>query len=428
MRLKRGEGDAGDAGDAIVVYPPEKVIMQDRLDHAQRLARRHIELQARQLAAELEVELRCRAKASQAVAQDCAKQSRLSVREATSIEERGRRLKERREHEAVASARARYLEWATAAERLHQQDRLEQRRYEAGLVRTAEQEHQAALRKERRAAMDERLQAHEAAIQRAREQKAAEFDAKLARIDSMEVRREEILDHMARLRLDAYRKYDEMKDLAYESTVKNNDDMLRRLLEELVPRLAAIPHTPRSTFLSPRRSSPRRAVSADSARRLDRSSSRGVRPSSARERSTGRAISLESPGRLVGIGGTARRRLFPVKQAMDKPCSDSRSTSTASLGNSGLLSASYGSASWESMSLPSPVGPQVSQLLANARGQLPTDTASTGASPVVPNSPIDCPLCYTTPRRPQRGIDMATYAKIARGMPMQGDDARLEDA
>jgi len=290
--------------------------------------------------------------------------------------------------------------------------------------------------------MDEKLRQHEEAVRRARDQKAASYDAKLARITSMELRRGEMLDDLARMRTDAYLKYDEMKGMAYLSTVKNNDDMLRRLLEELVPRLSSSARTPRSNFHSSAGGSRRRALSADPTQRVDRSPLR-VRPSSARGRPRSaprergiRAKTLESPGRSVGIGGAVRRRLSPSNTFADKDkgSSDSRSASTASLGNSGILSASYGSASWESMSLSSPtrspVGHHVSQLLASARSQNPTDSGSACASPIarVPAAPVDCPLCYTTPRRPRRGVEIATYAKIARGIPAQRDDMQLLDS
>lgn len=440
-RLKNGEGNAVNA-----MVPAEKPIHQDRMEQAQRLALRHIRLQARQLASELEVELWGRAKAAATESQELAKQCRLDVQAAISGEERRRRLQERHDHESRTHARAQCLEWATAAERLHQQDSIAKRRFEAGQARDTERARQTELRRQHEAALEARQKAHELALQKARELKAAEYDAKIARINCMEARRGEILDEMARARKEACNRYEELKALAYSSAVQNDDDLLRRLLEELVPRLLSIPHTKRGSFhratsagpccleaprgfsgdespYSPR--SPRESARSQSARpAASRSSSAPGSPAS-RSGSLGscaRKLGGDSPRkccpvdmRLVGIGGAARRPISPGavrKRNADKAGSDSRSTSAASSGTtSGLFSSSYGSASWESMSLPSPVGPQVSKLIASARNE-PLAT--------VPDTPIDCAYCYplyTTPRRPQRGIDIATYAKIARGVP-----------
>jgi len=471
--------------------PAETAIHQDRMENAQRLAQRHIQLQARQLAAELAVELRCRAKAAETDSQESAKQHRLDITEVISAEENQLRLQERHEHRVHTLEKAHYLEWATAAERLDHQDTLAKRRHEIGLVRKAEHAHQLELRRQHELDVDERQRSHELALLRAREEKAAQYDAKIARIQSMELKREEMLDEMARMRQNAYTKFDELKALAYESAVENNDDMLRRLLEELVPSLSSIPHTKRGSFhratsagpcrldspwsfsgsdspysspkspKSPRReTTPARPQSARAgeshvssfespgwapgcSRRVGpetpRRETTRARPQSARAgerrvsslespgwaRGCGQKVGLESPRaccpvevRLAGIGGAVRRPMSPGstrKRQTDKGASDSRSTSATSLANSGLFS-SYGSASLESMSVPSPVGSQVRHLL-NAIGARDQPLAASVAVASNPVAPVDCPLCYMEPRHPQRGIDIATYANFARGVP-----------
>jgi len=442
MRLKKGEGEACSA--MVAVTTP---IHQDRLEQAQRLARRHIELQARQLAAELAVELRSRAKAAETESQELAKQCRMDRREDMSEEDRDRQRQESHEHETRTLARAQYLEWATAAERLHRQDSLAKRRFDAGLARDAEIDRLAELQRQHAVAIEERQKTHELALWREREQKAARYDAKLARICSMEKRRDEILDDMSKMRHNAYNKFDALKALAYESAVHNNDDMLRRLLEELVPSLKEIPYTKlgsfhRATSAGPcLREAPQPPDSPYSPRETPRARARSAGPGRIRARS--RESSLESPRRfsgcnrkvghesprkqccpidlrLVGIVGSAQRRPLSPGQMRKRPTeksgSASRSTSATSLatslGASGFVSSSYGSTSWESIGAPSPVASQVSQLLASARNNPVVANPDTSDS----SAPTDCPLRYTTPRRPQRGIDIATYAKIARGV------------
>lgn len=442
MRLKNGKGETCSA-----IVPAEKAIHQDRMENAQRLAHRHIQLQARQLAAELAVELRCRAKAAETESQESAKQLRLDIMDGVSAEKDDCRLQELHEHRARTLDRAHYLEWATAAERLHHQDTVAKRRHGAGLVRNAELAHELELRRQHERDVDQRQQAHELALQRAREEKAAQYDAKIARVHAMELKREKMLEEMALMRQNAYTKFDELKALAYESAVENNDDMLRRLLEELVPSLLSVPRTSRSAFHRATSAgpclldSPRSFSGSDSPYSLPKSPRRETlraRPQSARADES-RVSSRDSPGRapgcspkvrpvtprmccpvdlrLVGISGSARRPTSPGstrKRPTDKGASDSRSTSATSLGYSGPFSSPGGSASLESIGAPSPVGPQVRHLLAGARDRPLAAGAAVTSNPV---APIDCPLCYTTPRHPQRGIDIATYAKFARGVP-----------
>lgn len=405
MRLKRGEGDSC---DAMVPYVAEKSLMQDRMQQVLRLARRHTQLQARHLAQDLEVQLRCRAKAAATDLQECEKQQRLDYREALQNEERERRIQERHDHEARTMEKAHHLEWATIAAHMNQQDFRAQRQYEAGLIRAAEEDRLMAARKVREADIEARLREHEASLQRAREQKAAEWEAKIARITAMEARRDEILDELARIRQDAYAKYDALKELAYESHVQNDDDVLRRILEKLVPRLATIPHT--LPGASPRRY---RALSTGPA------TCPTLTP---RQRNTNdrRAQSLDCPGRLVGIGGA--RRLLPATQLpsrdeAEKLIHESRSTSRTSLANSGILTSSHGSLhqSWESLSNPSPIG----YLVASRKLPGGDAEASLGISSIS-TAAVDSPVSHNDSlHRPMRGIgiDIGTYANTARATP-----------
>jgi hypothetical protein len=432
-----GEAEAYHIGNSIVAVPTSKILNEERVRQVQRLARRHIQLQARHLAADLEVELRSRAKAAHMAAEESAKNHRLAVREAMANEEKDRRLQEQNEHADHVMARAQYLEWATAAERLHRQDEIAQRRFEASLVRAAERDRLAALQQARDAETAERLRVHEESLQTFRVQKAMRYDAKLDRIAAMEANRDEIYNEVKLARLDASKTYDELKELAHESAVWNNDDTLRRLLEDLVPRLAPFAHTQRSDFY-PRRSarnsarsiSPKRNQLAESFDDVYKGRSQEIgRPATARRAYSCRAPvampletaprAMENPARLVGIGGIAPRPVS-VKQSprKDKAGNESRSTSATSLGNSAVFSASHGSfTGWDAISLPSPAAPELRLSVMNQSVQSVPSTIKP-ASASATESIVDCPLCYTTPRRPLRGIelDLSTYANTARGL------------
>jgi hypothetical protein len=410
---------------------PEKAIMQDRLDQARRLSRKHMQLQARQLAATLEEELMCRAEASQMDMEVSAQLRRVQKREDELQKEREARLKARREHQANTFERARYLEWSTAMEQLRQQESLEERRIAAGEIRTAEKNQALAERRRQQEAIEERQREHEAMLERERQRKEAEYEYKIGRINLMEERQKEILEDIAQSRRDAYGRYEALKTLYYESAVANNDDLLRRILENIVPRLSSIPHTPRSSITNPTFYTRSRAASAGPVSTprptLHRSPRRSrpstpKRPNSARARASS-AHSPTSARSLLGALSTSTSQRCvasslrtPANSFASKVSLDSRSTSAASLAGSSFKTPSH-SGSCESMHTVSPVGSVASRtkiplVLAENRNQ-PSGGAAAAMAPAAEEFPC------TPPRHVQRNVnacssDLATFARIKR--------------
>lgn len=341
--------------------------MQDRLDQARRLSKRHMQLQARQLAAKLQEELSCRAEAAQQQREDSLQRGRVSLREAELQREIDARLQARHEREATALERARHLEWATALQHLREQERLDARRIRAGEIRAAEKEQAMAFRRQQQEAVEQRQREHEARLECERQRKAAEYDSKIERINLMEAARDNILEDLKRSRMVAYGRYDALQELFHESSVVNNDDLLRRLLENDVPKLSSIPHTPRSSISDPILFTKPRSASVEpvstprprlSSHKLGPSSPQRAASARARvsspKRTTSASGRVSSPKRPTSARGTrslisslsttasqrseASSRKTLANSFVSKVSLDSRSTSAASLSGSGVAS------------------------------------------------------------------------------------------
>lgn len=427
MRLKKLDGEAC---TAVAVRPSiggEKAIMQDRLQQAARLSQKHMQLQARQLAAKLEEELLCRAEASQMEMEVSSQRRRVHLREDALQRDKDAQLKARHEHEALALNRAREIEWNRAMEHLRLQESLDHRRADACAVRAAERDQALAQRRQQQEATEHRMREHAAMVESERQRRAAEYDNKISRINAMEAKRDEILDDLAQSRRDAYGRYEALKTLYHESAVANNDDLLRRLLENLVPRLASIPHTPRSSISNPTFfTRPRAASVGPVSTPRPTFSPHTSRPSSAKRAASarGRVSSPTSARSLLGAlsSPTSHRQRCAAgnlrthaNSFASKVSLDSRSTSAASLAGSGFISPSH-SGSCESMHAVSPAGSSLA-----SRTKIPLvlcNQGLTGTSVAAPSSDIaeeQCPC--TPPRHIKRNAsacskDLATIARV----------------
>lgn len=131
-----------------------------------------------------------------------------------------------------------------------QQDDTAQRRANAEALLARERSESAQRRRLRDEAASARVRSASQQHQDHLRRKEESFNRKIQQIEDEKMRRQLIMEQIQMLNQERHQKVSQVKELAWQASVKNDDSFLRQELEALVPRLTSAPTSPRSTNVS----------------------------------------------------------------------------------------------------------------------------------------------------------------------------------